>query len=239
MIDSNKFYYDKLLFDQTDSIRELVFPNTEKETMNETALANEKTALSIIRYALEYYLEWTPAYTMEHLDIDVLKKLRLYNVAMFRINYPKELEKIDSPRAYYIVCKLYPDIYHYDSKAAVIAYYKKHILIGGKYTNSFFDPNDEDGKERACSCLMYAINEENWLHSMSPKNLYAFFSGEKLPEARMTLNEFLINYHFKSIIDKAYAKSALDFLHAALPSSDKNSLRYYQYRFTSERRKKK
>lgn len=225
MVKFNKFYYDKMLFDQSNEVSKSAFndPNFRtgsSDAINASALGgfrkkerlpeDEKAVLDMLRYALEYYLEWTPQYAKDHLTEEILTKLHLRSLVRSRLGYPAELAGDDSPWIYYLICRAYPKLFTYDETDAVISYYEKNYIGTPKYGKSFFT-STEEGIRRAKICLWYAI--QNYQSFLSVADMYRFFVDSR-SESEKWLKDMKLFTH----CDENY-ESPVEFLHASIPEN--------------------
>lgn len=237
MIKINKYYYDKMLFEGAPDIDKFAFyePNysatsgdIQDPEIKRCAALNESIALDFLRYALEYYLEWTPQYAMDHLDAEMLEKLHLKGVMRTRVRYPEEVKSDDSPWVYYLICKAYPAKFKYDKKGAIIEHYKKNYLTTTRYASKFFSDTDE-GRERARICLWYALKDVDG-RFQSVAEMYNFFLENK-GEASSWLKEKKLNMHCENNYE-----NAIEFLHASVPPEMDDENAYNECVFTIENR---
>lgn len=131
--------------------------------------ADEKIALKVIRYAIEYYLGWTPEEAYEKFDMDIVNRMKL-EAAVLSIDYPEEC--FSGGDCAYIISLLYPEI-QYDNDAAVIREYNRSFNTGGRLPSNFY--TDLYGKVRAVTVLRYIIAEK--LFGVQPVELYDLFYG--------------------------------------------------------------
>ena len=94
----------------------------------------------------------------ENLDDEVIKKMKLSGLVNQRIKFPVELVD-QKENIKYLVCRMYPEKFHYNSDQAVEAYYDR-VLSGEitRFKKGFFTKDDESGKDRAAICLRRALN---------------------------------------------------------------------------------
>lgn len=189
------------------------------------AYNNHKLALVLFRFAIENILNWKPADIVSSLDINTIKNLHLlvpYKYLMF----PDELNK--QKDCFYVAHLLYPNEIPYSTRDSVIISYQKVLSQeNGKFTKNFF--SGSEGDLRACICLQYLLKE--YLSFPSVEEIYYFFSTAK---ALSTLKHYRL-----SVVCSEYYESPLEFVHSALPETQKNELYFQYYRFEAALNAKK
>lgn len=238
MVKFNKFYYDKMLFEQAPEIDKHAFydPNFRvgnSGAINSNAISgakrkerlpeDESIILDMLRYALEYYLDWTPQYAKDHLSEAVLSKLHLRTLVRSRISYPTELDTEESPWIYYLICRAYPKLFTYNEIDAIVNYYVKNYIGTSKYGKSFFTGSD-DGIRRAKICFWFAI--QNYQSFLTVADMYRFFSKNR-EESIKWLKEMKLYTHCEENYE-----SAVEFLHATVPESMDDLAAYNEAVFT-------
>lgn len=230
MIDIDKYYYDRYLMScdkNFDTSLFLNYSNTKQETTADEEdipkkakrdKQDEKDTLAVIRYAFDFYLRWPPEYTMDHISVSLLKKIKLYDLATKRINYPPELTTDNSPWLYYLVCQMYPEKFTYDATSAVESFYKV-FLTTQQRTKTIFDSTPE-GKKRAAICLLYALRDDG---ISSSAEAYQKFLGHKV-------KPWLLKYKLLSYYTENYTHP-IEFLHDALPRTEENEREYRMAKF--------
>lgn len=185
---------------------------------------NQKNALTIIRYALEDFLHWTPKDIEQNLSMDIMRAMKI-DILLKHINMPHEL----SPEKdlFYIAHLLYPDQCPYNSKFQTIRVYR-NVLERKLYRfpKGFFE--DIEGIERANLCLINMI--QNYLFPHNVAELYEWFSDYSIIK---TLKKYCLYDACVTIYE-----SPLDFLHEALSIEQKNDFYYQYYKFKNEYEKK-
>lgn len=244
MIDINHYFYDRLLLKNDKFIDASLFVNytNKRESSDDENIPqiksaskkvnpkrnkeDEKTAISVLRYAFDYYLAWPAEYTMDHISVELLKKLKIFDLADRRINYPPELVEPNSPRLYYLVCRMYPEKFTYDSTAAVESFYESR-LKSRQREKTLFDGTPE-GLSRGSICLMYALRKEG---ITSAHDAYAKFLSTGL-------SPWLEKAKLITFCDQNYSHP-IEFLHAALPSTEDNEREYAYAKYKMQQKEQK
>jgi hypothetical protein len=134
--------------------------------------------------------------------------------------FPEELSKRND--CFYVAHLLYPKRIPYSTRNLVMITYQRVLNHeSGKFPKEYF--SGAEGQLRACICLQYLLIEH--LSFTSIEEIYYYFSTTK---AMSMLRQFRL----ATVCSELY-ESPLDFLHNALPSSQKNELYYQFYRFQS------
>ena len=221
MIDLEKYFYDHMLLTGANELDPSIFINymNKRDSLEDVknVLRNrqdEISVLKVLRYAFEYYLAWSPEYTMDHISVQVLEKLKLYKTAKNRITYPPELQAPNSPWLYYLVCQMYPDRFTYDSTAAVEAFYDT-FLTTKQREKTIFDASPE-GRKRAYVCLLCALRKDGLF---TAEDAYARLTAAKV-------KPWLTKYKLKTFCEQCFGDDAVEFLHAALPKNEENERAY-------------
>lgn len=178
---------------------------------------NERMALDVFRYAIEYYLNWSPKEASIYLDKDVLDMMKLTQILKF-IRFPCELDP--NRDFFYIAHLLYPKIIHFDEKELILRTYKE-VLSGKLYKFPKEYLSDSMGMTRACICLQYMISQ--YLQFSSIEDMYHFFSTS---EGTKTLKK----YRLYAICTDMF-EYPIDFLHESLSTKQKNEFFYRLNRF--------
>ena len=201
--------YENCLLGKSNNISLYYFGYDKRLNMN--------TALSIMRYAFETYLKWDPVILRDHISQSLLDKLCLTPLMRFII-FPPELEP--EQNLSYIVWKLYPNVINYEQNDLILNVYKS--LLSGiiqRFPKEFF--TGMDGLTRAELCLQYML--EQYVSITDIKELYQLMSSSRG-------NAILRKYKLLSVCEDSYL-SPLDFLHSALPKTQKDDLWYSYYTF--------
>ena len=189
-----------------------------KKRFSKDMILNEKSVRAIGRFAFHYYMRWTPQDIKNKLTLDVLQKLKLDKLFEKYADFPHELNaKKDT---YYYAHWLYPDIIPYDIRASVLQVYQD--VLNGKrnlFSMNFF--NDDYALERAEICLQEALKRTEF------KNEYEMYELFADPQRA---NEFLEKFRLTKPA-QTYYKSAVQFLHSALPEHNKNEFWFNYFLF--------
>lgn len=178
---------------------------------------NQNLAISVFKYAIEYYLKWTPEETAKFLDEKVIDLMKLRQLLNY-INFPMELDP--KKDFFYIAHLMYPKRISYDLSDLVICAYRR-ILKGEK--NKFIKNymNATRGDINARICFRYML--EQFFQFTSVEEMYKYFSSTEGYKA-------LKKYRLAGICSDMF-ESPLEFLHESLPDSQKDHFWYNYYRF--------
>lgn len=179
--------------------------------------SNEDLAISVFKYAIEYYLRWTPEETAKYLNYEYIRLLKLNSLLSY-IDFPEELDK--NKDMFYIAHLMYPNRIQYNMKDLVINTYRK-ILKGEKYKFIKNYMSGTKGYINACICFQFMI--EQFLQFSSIEEMYKYFSAS---DGTKTLRK----YRLLAICNEMF-HSPLDYLHEALPDNQKNEFLYKYYKF--------
>lgn len=184
-------------------------------------VTSENNAIQVIRYAFTRYLRWSQDAIKEKMDSKLMAKLHLLDLMKY-IDYPIEYNK---SKDYFYLASLVFRSSKLTMRDKTIHTYEK-VLAGeqSKYPKDYF--SGSDGYVRAGICLQYMIN--NYIVFSSINELYSIFSTE---EGYVYLKKYKLMSACKEIFD-----TPVDFLHFALPYSQKNNLyiNYYKFKFMRE-----
>lgn len=211
-MDDEKYLYDQVLLGRKKTCGKELFETTVNGRKEYNPI-DEERAIKIVKYAMEYYLGWSPMQVWENLDDEVIKKMKLSGLVNQRIKFPVELVD-QKENIKYLVCRMYPEKFHYNSDQAVEAYYDR-VLSGEitRFKKGFFTKDDESGKDRAAICLRRALELDG--RFPSTEAMYDFFctsegrsfiSAHKLASACRDLFEFpicFLHYSVYPILPKA------------------------------------
>lgn len=206
--------------DLINAYDELYINNTERFPLSffskQYPDRSHSRALELFRYAITTRLHWNEIETRDHLTMDVVKKLKLNSILEY-IKFPVGFNPTTS--LFYIAWCLYPETKNKTIVDVELETYE-HFLSGKimKMPKMYFD--GMDGLNRAYHCLTYALNKYKPVIDGNFYSLYEFFS---------TVNAISFLSDIKLIkVCNAFNISPLDFLHYALPSTQRNNL-YYAY----------
>ena len=216
-MDSECYIYDRTLLNEKATLGKELFETTVNNR-KEYNPADEERALKIIRYAFEYYMEWTPEQTRVNMDEEILKKLKLDGIVRQRIRFPVELEPMENLQ--YLVHRMYPERYPYNRRQTITIYYDR-VLSGEikRFKKGFF--TEEGGKYRAGICLQRMLQMIGQFKNI--QEIYDLFYGT---EGR----KVLMKYKLASAARDLY-EFPVDFLHYSLPEGNRDNLYYEKLRF--------
>ena len=211
-------YYEEILLGQRDN-----FPASYFE---ESAYSSEKLALSIIKYAIEKHIGWTPVEAGHFFTYDVAKRLKLDRLLRY-IRFPVELDEKKDIR--YVVHLLYPTIVGFDLRSRIIELYKRVLAGEAKFPRIYFD--NDFGPMRAEICLQYALINNSNFHSLN--EMYQSFA---------TING--VRFFKDNKLFKLYTslyRYPLEYLYSALPDSQRNTFLYalYSFKYFNAKQKRK
>lgn len=204
------YEYEEVLLGHKNSVSNYFFANDETR--------NEKTALYVVKFAINYYLGWTPDEAIDLLTWDTIKQLKLESVIKY-IKFPPEMDEKDN--AYIIKSKLYPHIIKLDDKEITLKVYKR-ILSKDlyKFPKEYLSA-DRIGKTRAMVCMQYMLSQ--FTSFSDAQEMYKFFAtsgGSKL------LKKYRLNVVCAALFDYP-----IDYLHYSLPEDARDEFWYRFYRF--------
>lgn len=222
-MDNEKYLYDQVLLGRKKTCGKELFEATVNGRKEYNPI-DEERALKVIRYAMEYYLGWSPSQVWDGLNDEVINKMKLGLLVNQRIKFPVEL--VDREEIIkYLVCRLYPKIFHYKPERAVEAYYDR-ILAGEitRFKKGFFTKEDESGKDRAAICLRRALELDGRF-----TNLEAMYDYFCTSEGRQFISTHKLNSACRDLFE-----FPICFLHYAvyplIPKEKKNYFQCYYYR---------
>ena len=241
----------KLLYEYENVI--LGNQNTMSPTLFKgTAQQNERDALSVIKYAVEVYLKWTPDELEKRLDAEVVKRMHFDDLLKY-VTFPTELNK--NYDFYYVAYLLYPDKITFNYRQSVVNLYRRilanqlseiqdndsaeirkfkrtllndpgYVAIKQKGLAEYKFPKEymkgEFGRIRAGICFQHMIQEFYSFHSIA--EIYEYFSDTKRGIADLK------RYRLYSVYKDLY-ESPLEYVHGALPEAQKNPLLYNYFKF--------
>ena len=205
--------YDDVMIGKRTGFSDSFFP---KESV---AAANN--ALLVMRYSFTRYLRWSQDAIREKMTSTLMEKLHLLELMKY-IDYPVEYNK---DRDFFYLVSLIFRKSKLTLRDKTIHTYER-ILSGEqvKYPKDYF--LGSDGYVKAGICLQYMI--EHYVSFSSFNELYSIFSTE---EGYEYLQKYKLLNAYKEIFD-----TPVDFLHFALPKSQRNTfyLNYYRFKFLRE-----
>lgn len=180
---------------------------------------NTNTALNIFRYAIEYFLEWSPQEAYDKLNMDIIKLMHL-EYAFSKITFPNELEK--KKDLWYIACRLYPKYFNFKESDLTINIFKK--IISGeikRFPTNYF--SGTLGIYRACECLQYVLVYEMSMLFYKEQDIYYYFSTE-------IGIQFLKKYKLFNIYQE-YFDNPIEYVHNSISSVQQDELFLHFYKF--------
>ena len=224
--------YDQVMFGQKQTIGKELFLSSYNGR-KESNTTDQQRALIIIRYAFEYYMHWDPEYIAANISEEVLKHLHLDGLVNSRIEFPSELNPMNNLE--YLVHLMYPEIFPYDSRAAIETYYDK--VISGelpRFQKGFFATDDNEGIRRACICCARMLQLARPFESV--RAMYDYFAKA---ECKKMISEYKLTSACRDLF-----QFPLDMLHFSLPKSQQDEFYYEMLRFnlvksTFERKQRK
>lgn len=206
-------YEDILLGNRVD------FP---KRYFQYSQTSNQNMALSVIKYAIETHLKWTPEQAKTGLTYEVIKAMKL-DTLMHHIDFPCEL----SPKRdyFYVVHLIYPQRVPFNLTSQVLDVYKR--VLDGKIRMPKAYCDGSVGSFRACICMQYVLSYCMPFHSV--KEMYEHFGSM---DGIRTLKKYNL---FK--VYREQFTYPLAYLHASLPDSQKNDFlfAYYSFRYFNKK----
>ena len=183
--------------------------------------ASQTNIKSILKFAFEELLGWTPETVRDYTDHNLIKALHLERPVK-KLYFPPEVSR--ETDLFYLAGILYPETIHFSKKELILKVYQE-VLDGkiAKYPKNFF--TSSDGKLTACTCLYYALKQ--FLNITSIDELYAYFAD------RTQANAFLKRVRLKVPCDDIY-EYPIDMLHDSLPETQRDELCYRFERFLAE-----
>lgn len=176
---------------------------------------NKEIALSIIQYAIEDILQWTPEEAINRLNVNVINEMKLDD-AIARLNLPDGVI-LDNDYSY-VLSMIYPWI-QADINDLTIKFYKTVLDsdISKSFTRRYFA--NIDGRKRSAICLHYLIERVSSFFT-SVNDMYEFFSG-------VGGDRFITNNKLK--LAKALYTSDVEYLHNSLAKSQRDNFMFHYY----------
>lgn len=181
-----------------------------------TQWVQQKLAISVLKYACETYMRWSPEKTYISLSVDVLRKWHLIELLKY-INFPEDLDRHKD--LFYIAILMYPNKFKFNRAKFCMTLYER-VLSGElkKFPKDYF--GDSYAINKACICLKYAIEDYGIFSSV--EDMYRFFST---PES----HTFLRNYKIFTPIHNLFASPVTAF-HLTLSNEQENNFLFQFYR---------
>lgn len=222
-MDNEYYLYDQVLLGKKRTCGKELFESTINGR-KEYNPADEERSIKIIKYALEYYLGWSPVQIWENINMEVLEKMKLGSLVNQRIKYPVELLD-EEENLKYLVCRMYPGLYHYHPEQAVANYYDR-VLAGEikRFKKGFFSKDDNSGKDRAAICLRRALEIDGRFGSR--EEMYDYF-------CRSEGRQFISTHKLGSACRDLF-EFPVCFLHYAVfpltPKEERSHFQFYYYK---------
>lgn len=207
MIGIGEYCYDELMLGGMDRIGSRLFFSVSGNP------ENEKAALELIRYSVDYYLGWTPKEASRRFSEETLRKLGIYEEVKGRIICPPETKDTPEAERQFLLSKLYPKQCTYDPGPFVEAFYERALLIG-RLPEGFFG-DGEAGRTRAGICLLLALRNDGF---SSEEQMYRLMGSRSAAR-------WLQEKKLKKYCDTHFSTPA-DLLKSVLPASE-DSKRFY------------
>jgi len=164
-----RYTYDRVITGEIKNGYSSLFRVSSDAGTERKTPENEKIALEIIRYAIEYYLQWSPEYAEQHLTQDIVDLMKL-GPAFERIIWPEEMWDGGDPA--FVVAKLYSDEVEYDYEQRICYVYDTYIKNRSSgYPKDFF--KGAYGMYRAIISLRYVLAK--YVLFTDPVSAYQFF----------------------------------------------------------------
>lgn len=204
-----KYDYDAVLTGERPSYANIFRQEPKDQKLQHGATyasENEKIALRIIKYAIEYYLGWTPEQARDNFCKKTVELMKL-DAAMQNINFPEE-SWADGDCSY-VISRIYPEQVTYDCVESIIREYERDLASDPKHhtlPRGFYD--DMYGAYRAKIVLRHVLSY--YALFANPVEEYLFFYS---PAAE----KFLKKYRLSDACKHAFNGNPVAYLNTALP----------------------
>ena len=205
--------YEKLLTGETNKL------TLKGSVLNPDELGKraelDRNARSLVAFAVNYVLQWSPLEAYEHITDDIAKKLRFDEIARYMIFQ----QGVSKKNYKYMISRAFPNEVKFNPSDQIIDIYKD-LLRGdiNKFPRFIFDT--ETGDTSASKLLFYYLN--NHLAIADINALYDTFGDPK------TANQILRKAKLQRVCAEFY-DSPLDYLHHSLPPEQRNLFLYGHY----------
>ena len=180
--------------------------------------ANQKKALTLIRYVIENILNWDMEEAVRKFDYYMIKLMKLERVALY-IKRPDEIEYNDTR---YILSLLYPQRVKMNPQQLIEDTYQKVIEGKEQFPRDYF--TGTNGFYRFCTCLQYLIS--NYKSFSSIDEIYRFFTA---PAGKRFLFEYRLRVPASQLeID------ILDSIHVVTSNLENADMYYAYYSFNEQ-----
>lgn len=177
----------------------------------------DKVIKIALKYCFETYLQWTPEQVRECLTPELVKRMHIEGL-INRIPCPPELNA--KTELYYVAWWLYPETQNVSTPELMIKVYDD--LLSEKITKfpkGYFD--GILGLIHAKAIFLTMV--KRYLSFDGPESMYAFFADTK--QSKPIMKKYRLSVPLRELFD-----SPLDYLHEALPESQKREDLYQQYK---------
>ncbi len=184
-----------------------------------TAQENRSNAISILQYAFKDLLGWDAEICKKAISQEVLDMMKLTNIQQY-LDVPVEYNGAVDPVFY--ASLIYPERVTFDREQLALDIYEdvlnEKIVNDRKrsYPKKFFQ--GQDGKERACLCLIHALQKQSFHNFEEIYSLLADPSKKFLDASKLLLAE-------------SEFETPLDYLHDSLSDDDKDDFLYSYYKY--------
>ncbi len=194
--------------------------------------ANERRALTLLHYALEDILLWTPEDAIQRFDYYIVRAMKLERIIAY-IDYPTHIPN-GHPR--YILSLLYPGLVRIDERKMTEEIFRS--VLDASTSNPTRSENERvrqfpreffagvDGFRRYCYCVKYLL--DNYYPLRTIRDVYAFLDSS---DGRKILHAFRLKVPAEQF--------AIDLLKVAhhITKNDSDSELYYSYFVFCRKRK--
>ncbi|WP_024859137.1 hypothetical protein [Ruminococcus albus] len=196
---------------------------------------NNSIAVEIFRYLIENILGWDSETAEQRLDLEILKNYKVDKYLSY-INFYNEPngkarfytseengeahKKMVKSDIQVLLKYVFGPRYHLDEREMIIVTYND--LLNGvikKFPKHFFDVIN-DGKLKVAICLQHAITQQQNFENI--EDVYRLFGDRNILK-------WLDKWKLRDIAEQFY-DSPIDFLHDALPETEKDEVFYNYYK---------
>lgn len=169
---------------------------------------NEAIALSIVRYAIEKILQWTPEEAAKKFDKYMIHVMKLDKIITY-IRYPVEIQ---GEEALYILSKLYPNTVRLSPRQIVEIQYRHVLDDHRQFPRDYFVGTE--GFYRYCVCFRYLFYnykrfrnmEEMYQYALSPEGR-RFLSAHRLLSPAIQLDIDMVDVVYEITKSKPHAEA--------------------------------
>lgn len=203
--------YDDMLIGRTEGISASFFLGAEASD------ANQRVALSCIRYALEQVLGWPKEQSVRKFDSYIVRVMRLEQLIK-HIVFPDEIDDGDPE---YILHLLYPKDVRINWNKKVIQLYEDAKKTKSQFPRSFF--LGPEGFERYCVCFKHLVETSKLFYGLD--ELYQYFLSNE--------GKALLRDNRLSSPASQFGIDILDVLYAVTKNLKNSRLYYIRYSLES------